>query len=196
MSNTARFASAIALPLVVLSFMGGSTMAQLPRHPVEGRIELAASADGPAFRDPKTGQIWTPDNVSQDGKPMPSDGHAFYPGGQTVVVGRIVEQYARSRYIGQVPIMAWPAVPMADLDSASMRVRPGAHWQVTLYLSNNSAAVLTPALACRFTSGGKQVEETRVRVPPTSGGTRIGLVFFGPPSEIVIDLVACQVTSP
>jgi hypothetical protein len=191
-----RYAAAAMFLLIAIPAVVGPSTAQLPRYPVEGRVELAASVDGPAFRDPKTGQIWTPDNVSQDGKPSAPDDHAIDPDGQAVVVGRIVEQYARSKYIGQVPIMAWPTVPLIDLDNASLHVRPGEHWRVTLYLSNNFATVLAPALDCRFTNGGKLVEETRVVVAPTSGGARIGLVFFGPPSEIFVDLVAFRVTSP
>ncbi len=33
-------------------------------------VDISASAGVPEFRDPKTGQVWTPETVSQDGRPL------------------------------------------------------------------------------------------------------------------------------
>lgn len=185
----------VLLGLAVLSVAGGAN-AQLPRQPVSASVDRVAVSDGSSFRDPKTGHVWTPDNVGEDGKPLDPKDRAFDPNGQVTLSGGVIEQRARIRYVGRVPMTAGPTVPLVEIDSPSLRVRPGKHWLAVIYLQNNSLATLAPTIGCRFSNADKLVEETLVLVPPTAGGDRIALSFQGPPSEIFVDFVACFVGSP
>ena len=64
------------------------------------------------------------------------------------------------------------------------------------YLQNKSASTFAPSLDCRFTNGGNPVLESYVQVGNVAGGNRVGLFFFGPPSNIYVDNVSCSVLSP
>jgi hypothetical protein len=150
----------------------------------------------PSFRDPKTGQVWTPDNVGGAGNPALPQDRAFNPGGQEVVNPQVFQQQARVHAIGAVPITAGPTVPLVEIDSPTLTVQPGARWQVVLYLQNNSGSTLAASLDCRFTNGGQPVLASFVTVPPIPGGQRVGLSFVGPPSDIFVDSVACSVVQP
>lgn len=172
------------------------SFAQLARPPLVASAQSSASSEEPSFRDPKTGQVWTPGNVSQDGKPLDPLDRAFDPGGQAVVSGRPVVQSARVAHVGMVPILAGPTVPFVEIDNETLTVRPGRKWRVTLYLQNNSGSTFAPELSCWFSNGTKTVMETEVLVPPTGPGQRVGLFFVGPPSEDYVDLVTCRVVSP
>jgi hypothetical protein len=190
---TSRF---FVLPLIAaVSFAAWPASAQLPRKPVTAAAQ-PASPDVPSFRDPKTGQVWTPDNVGGGGTPVTPQDRAFNPAGQAVVVGKVYEQNAQVRIVGRVPITAGPTVPLVDIDNPSLTVQPGARWRVVLYLQNNSASTLSPSLDCRFTNGGNPVMASYVLIAPVAGGDRVGLVFFGPPSDVYVDNVACSVLSP
>ena len=116
----------LALPLLaVISLASWPALAQLPRTPVTAAPQ-PASANEPSFRDPKTGQVWTPENVGQDGKPVSPQDRAFNPSGQAASNQSVYQQQARVRPIGTVPITAGPTVPLVNIDNAALRVRPGA----------------------------------------------------------------------
>jgi hypothetical protein len=162
---------------------------------------LAAAAASPTlgqqqFRDPKTGQIWTPENVGGGGAPTTPADRAFDPRGQTTVVRETVMQAPSIKVLGSVPITAGPTVPIAIIDDASLSVIPAQRWQVTLYLNNNSAGVINPVIDCRFTNGGNLVESTRASLPPVAGGQRVGLVIYGPASNLFVDRAECRLASP
>jgi hypothetical protein len=65
-----------------------------------------------------------------------------------------------------------------------------------MYLQNNSASTFAPTLDCRFTNAGRPVMASTVQIAPVAGGSRVGLLFFGPPSNIFVDNVSCSVLSP
>lgn len=188
-----------ALPLLVaIGLAGGPAGAQLPRTPVTAAPQPAMPNE-PAFRDPKTGQVWTPENVGEGAHPVPPAGpqdRAFNPNAQSVPNQTVFQQQARVRLLGTVPITAGPTVPLVNIDNVTLRVRPGARWSVVLYLQNNSASTLAPSLDCRFTNSGRLVLDSYVTVPPVAGGQRVGLSLAGPPSELYVDNVSCQVVSP
>jgi hypothetical protein len=158
---------------------------------------MAASAQGqpgvPSFKDPKTGQVWTPDNVGGAGNPALPQDRAFNPAGQAVASQQVYRQQAQMHVIGPVPITAGPTVPLVVIDNPSLTVQAGGRWRVVLYLQNNSGNTLAPGLDCRFTNGGKPVLTSYVSVPPVAGGMRVGLTFVGPPSDIFVDSVSCDV---
>jgi hypothetical protein len=170
-------------------------MAQAPRPVVKAAVTKPAPGE-PEFRDPKTGQIWTPENVGQDGKPLKPGDQAFDPLAQAVVVGGVVQQQATSKFIAKIPVTVGPTVPMVDIDNPTLRVVPGARWRVAIYLNNNTASMMSPIIDCTFTNDGRKVEETWVLIQPTAGGTRVALTFYGPRSEIFVDMVSCRVAEP
>lgn len=166
--------------------------AQTPRS----SVEMAASQGVPQFRDPKTGQIWTPLNVGrQSGPPTPQD-LAFDPLGQAVYVKGVVTQKPTLALLGAVPITAGPTVPIVEIDNATLSAIPGKRWQVVLYIQNNSAGTVVPLLNCRFTNSGRLVEETHVLVPALGAGVRAAMIVNGPKTELFVDRANCGVKSP
>jgi hypothetical protein len=150
----------------------------------------------PQFRDPKTGQIWTPRNVGGVSGPNTPADRAFDPRAQTTVVKGTVVQTPNVTPVGTVPITAGPTVPIAIIDNASLSAIPAQRWQVVLYLNNNSASTINPVIECRFTNGGQLVEETRANLPPVSAGQRVGLTIYGPQTTLFVDRADCRLTSP
>ncbi len=189
----------LALPLIAATaFVAGPAAAQLERTPVTAPAQ-PTGADVPSFRDPKTGQVWTIDNVGRSGPPtgpLPPDDRAFDPNAQAAAVGQVYQQNAQVRVVGQVPVTAGPTVPLVEIDSPTLGVQPGGRWRVVMYLQNNSGSTFAPSLDCRFTNGGNPVMASYVLVAPVAGGTRVGLVFNGPRSDIFVDSVSCSVLSP
>ncbi|MEA2809248.1 MAG: hypothetical protein QOG78_3862 [Rhodospirillaceae bacterium] len=183
--------------LGILACLVGLTMAaaahaQAPRS----KVEMPATPGVPEFRDPKTGQIWTPLNVGQQsGPPTPAD-LAFDPMGQAVSVRGVVVQRPSVVPLDAVPITAGPTVPIVNLGDATLRAVPGKRWQVVLYLDNNSAGVVVPVINCRFTNAGNLVEQTHVLVPAVGPGLRVGMTIYGPKTDLFVDRAACAVTSP
>jgi hypothetical protein len=172
--------------------MAAAAHAQAPRS----KVEMPATPGVPEFRDPKTGQIWTPLNVGQQsGPPTPAD-LAFDPRGQAVSVRGVVVQRPSVVPLDAVPITAGPTVPIVNLGDATLRAVPGKRWQVVLYLDNNSAGVVVPVINCRFSNAANLVEQTHVLVPAVGPGLRVGMTIYGPKTDLFVDRAACAVTSP
>lgn len=181
----------------VLACLAGMTLAsaafaQLPRS----SLEVAASTGAFEFKDPKTGQVWTPETVGQDGRPLTQpDDKAFNPQAQNVPL-QLVEQRVRGRPVGTVPITAGPTVPIVAMDNASLRAVPGQRWQVVMYLDNNSGNAVSPVIECAFTNAGKPVMDTRATADPIGPGVRQGLLIYGPRVDVFVDRASCRVASP
>ena len=161
-----------------------------------GFAQAPAVPDQPQFRDPKTGQIWTPQNVGGKSGPNTPEDRAFNPQGQVVAVQGMVVQRPAVTLLGTVPITAGPTVPIANLDDAALSVIPGQRWQIVLYLNNNSAGTINPVIECRFNNSGNLVETTRASLPPVGPGQRVGLTIAGPPSNLFVDGSDCRLASP
>src|SRR5260370_27052223 len=83
---------------VFLSFaLASLTLAQLPATPGQ-----------PQFRDPKTGQIWTPGNVGSQSWPNTPADRAFDPQRQTAAVKGTVVQTPAALLFATVPISNRP----------------------------------------------------------------------------------------
>jgi hypothetical protein len=188
-------------PMAMLLCLAGMTiapavvapmvMAQAPR----GSVDVTASTGVPEFRDPRTGQVWTPETVGQDGKPIGPEDRAFDPRGQAVPL-QVVEQRAQAKPVGSVPITAGPTVPVVNMENSTLRALPGQRWQVTLYLNNNSGNPIMPVLECRFTNAGNPVTATRVVVSQIGAGVRAGVAVMGPRTDVFVDRASCQIVSP
>lgn len=163
---------------------------------IRSSVDMAASSGVPEFRDPKTGQIWTPNNVGLVSGPNTPADRAFDPLAQAARVDGVVVQRARITPLGTVPITAGPTVPIVNIDGASLSAIPEKRWQVVLYLNNNSARTVAPLLPCSFTNAGKPVEQTRVLVPALGAGVRVGLKVHGPATNLFVDRATCRVESP
>ena len=183
--------------LGILACLVGLTMAsaahaQAPRS----KVDMPATPGVPEFRDPKTGQIWTPLNVGQQSGPPTPEDLAFDPLGQAVYVQGVVVQRPSIVPLAAVPITAGPTVPIVNLGDATLSAVPGKRWQVVLYLDNNSAGVVVPVINCRFTNAGSLVEQTHVLVPAVGPGLRVGMTIYGPKVDLFVDRATCAVTSP
>lgn len=159
-------------------------------------VDVSATQGVPQFRDPKTGQVWTPLNVGgKSGPPTPQD-RAFDPLSQAASVRGVITQRPSIVPLASVPVTAGPRMPIVNLGDASLSAVPGKRWQVVLYLDNNSANPVLPLLNCRFTNGGQLVEQTHVLVPQVGAGLRVGMVIYGPKTELFVDHANCAVKSP
>jgi len=185
--------------VLMLALLAAIALAAWPASAQQPRPSVTAAPDSsaePSFRDPKTGKVWTPENVGQDGKPVAPEDRAFNPQRQVVEDQQVYQQQAQSQVVGTVPITASSTVPLVEIDSPSLRVRGGGRWRMVLYLQNNTASPLSPSLMCRFTNSGRLVLASYVTVPPVLGGQRVGLSFAGPPSSVYVDDSSCNVISP
>jgi hypothetical protein len=190
MRHTARFATTAAVAVLASALV-------IPA------FAQTASPGGMAteFRDPKTGKIWTPYNVSQDDKPAPAPAisnrdKAFDPQAQYAVVEGVTVQRPRAQLMGVGPVTAGPSVPLVTLDGASLLAVPGERWITALYVTNNSGATVSAVVGCLFTNAGRKVQDTRVIVPPAGPGERLALQAYGPRVDIFVDRVTCQIISP
>jgi hypothetical protein len=169
-----------------------AAVAQMPRS----SVDMAVTPGVAEFRDPKTGQIWTPLNVGKiSGPPTPAD-LAFDPLAQAAYVKGVVTQRPLVVPLGSVPITAGAAVPIVNLGGATLSAIAGKRWQVVLYLDNNSADPVLPVINCRFTNAGKLVEQTHALVPMVGPGVRVGMIIHGPKTDLFVDRATCAVTSP
>jgi hypothetical protein len=172
--------------------LASAAFAQAPRS----NLDVAASTGAFEFKDPKTGQVWTPETVGQDGRPLTQpDDKAFNPQAQNVPL-QLVEQRVRGRPVGTVPITAGPTVPIVAMDNASLRAVPGQRWQVVMYLDNNSGNAVSPVIECAFTNAGKPVMDTRATADPIGPGVRQGLLIYGPRVDVFVDRASCRIASP
>ncbi len=164
-------------------------------------LGMSAFAQTAEFRDPKTGKVWTPYNVSKDEQrasapATSSQDKAFDPQAQRAVIEGVTVQRPRAQLMGVLPVTAGPSVPLVTLDGASLQAIPGERWVTALYVTNNSAATVDTVVGCLFTNAGRKVEDTRVIVPPAGPGERLALQVFGPRVDIFVDRVMCQILSP
>lgn len=178
-----------------------SAFAQTSQVPPSS-IGVGATAGAMAeFRDPKTGKVWTPYNVSQDNKVSPAPAtsvqdKAFDPQAQHAVVEGVTVQRPRTQLMGILPVTAGPSVPLVTLDGASLLALPGERWLVVLYVTNNSGATVDALVGCLFTNADRKVEDTRVIVPPAGPGERLAVQVYGPRVDMFVDRVTCQIISP
>jgi hypothetical protein len=186
-----RATGVVTAGAVVFAMMAGSVL---------GQSAAGQTASG-AFRDEKTGKVWTPETVSQDNKagpatPMSAEDKAFDPRRQQTVVEGVTVQRPRANLMGVLPVTAGPNVPLVTLDGASLQAVPGERWLTVIYVTNNSATVVDTVVGCTFTNGDRKVEETRVIVQPAGPGERLGLPVYGPPVDLFVDRATCRVISP
>src|SRR5258707_5151768 len=183
--------------LGILACLVGLTMASAAQAQASrSKVDMPATPGVPEFRDPKTGQIWTPLNVGQrSGPPTPED-LAFDPLGQAVYVQGVVTQRPSIVPLAAVPITAGPTVPIVNLGDATLRAVPGKRWEVVLYLDNNSAGVVVPVINCRFTNSGNPVEETNALLPKVGPGILVGMTIYCPQADLFVNSASCAVTSP
>ena len=181
---------------LLLGLAAGTVAAPAQAQTPRSSVDMPVSQPVQEFRDPKTGQVWTVNNVGQkSGPPTPED-LAFDPLGQIVYVQGVVTQRPSIVPMSSVPITAGPTVPIVNLGDATLSAVAGKRWQVVLYLQNNSAGTVTPLLNCRFTNAGRLVEQTHVLVPAVGAGLRVGMVVYGPKTDLFVDRANCDVKSP
>lgn len=195
--------ASIAAKRVLLGLLGAmtatATIAQTPAPTRVPRsvVEVSATQPVPQFRDPKTGQVWNQNNVgaSPSGKPTAAD-LAFDPLAQATRIDGVVIQRPTAVRLGWSQPTAGPNVPLVSLDNASLSAVAGKRWQVVLYIDNNANGTMVPMIDCRFTNGGKTVEETRALVPALGAGVRAGLLIYGPKTDLFVDRAHCRIVSP
>ena len=73
------------IPSILIGLIGMTVASTALAQANRASLDVAASSGVPEFRDPKTGQVWTPETVGQDGRPLagPED-KAFDPKAQNV----------------------------------------------------------------------------------------------------------------
>jgi len=184
------------MPKILVGLVGVMVASAALAQANRASVDVAASTGVPEFRDPKTGQVWTPETVGQDGKPLagPQD-KAFDPRAQNAPA-MIAEQRVRGRPVGTVPVTAGPTKPIVAMDNATLRAVPGQRWQVVMYLDNNSASPVNPVIECGFKNAGNMVMNTRATVAQTAPSVRQGLVIYGPRVDVFVDRASCRVISP
>ena len=168
-----------------------AALAQAPKS----AVDVTATTGAPEFRDPKSGMVWTPENVGQGGKPILPEDHAFDPTSQSAPAQGVVQRVT-PRPVGSVPITAGPTVPIVNMENPTLRAVPGQRWQVVLYLNNNSGNPVEPVVECRFTNGGNLVTDTRAMASQIGPGVRAGIAVMGPRVNYFVDRASCQVASP
>ena len=159
-------------------------------------VTSGALAQQQEFRDPKTGRVWTPDNVGRgtSGPTTPQD-RAFDPRGQTVISRGATMQTPSVSVLGAVPITVGPTVPVAVIDIANLSAIPAQRWQIVLSLNNNSPGTIIPVIDCAFTNAGNPVETVRANLPPVAGGQRVGFTIYGPQTNLFVDHADCRLAS-
>ncbi|MCA0302225.1 MAG: hypothetical protein LCH95_07440 [Proteobacteria bacterium] len=191
-----RTVKLLAIGLLATTSLAAIAPAQAQAPAPRSSVDMPVSPPVQEFRDPKTGQVWTVNNVGlQSGPPTPQD-LAFDPLAQAEQVQGVVTQRPRLGALSSVPITAGPTVPIVNIGDASLSAIPSQRWQVVLYIQNNSANTVVPLLNCKFTNNGRLVEQTHVLVPALGAGIRAGLVIYGPKTELFVNRANCDVKSP
>jgi hypothetical protein len=175
--------------------LAGMMLAPAVLAQTKSSVDVGATTGAPEFRDPKTGQVWTPETVGQDGRPIGPEDAAFDPRAQAASMQTVLQK-ATARPVGQVPITAGPTVPIVVMENPTLRAIPAQRWQVVMYLNNNSGNAINPVVDCNFTNAGKPVTNTRATVSTIGPGVRAGIVVMGPRTNFFVDKAACQVVSP
>jgi hypothetical protein len=191
--NTA--VAAVSVCLMGMMFAPAVLVPAASAQPAKSSVEVAATTGPFEFRDPKTGRVWTPENVGQDGKPIGPDDHAFDPRAQSAPLQAVLQKSV-AKPVGSVPITAGPTVPIAELQNLALRVMPGKRWQVAMYINNNSGNAINPVVECRFTNHGQPVTLTRATLTQVGPGVRAGFAVAGPRAEIFVDKANCTIASP
>lgn len=184
-----------SLTTVSLCLIGMTLAPAALAQAAKGSLDVAATTGTPEFRDPKTGMVWTPENVGQGGKPILPEDRAFDPASQSAPAQGVLQR-AMARPVGSVPITAGPTVPIVNMENAMLRAVPGQRWQVVMYLSNNSGSPIEPVVQCRFTNGGNLVTDTQATISQIGPGVRAGVAVMGPRVNYFVDKASCLVMSP
>ena len=186
-----------ASSLCILAGIAGLAMASpaLGQAPASS-FSLSGSAGQPEFVDPKTGQVWTPENVGGKSGPNTPADRAFDPLAQATVVQGVVVQESAGH------------VPGHGADHRRPH-RPSRHHREHIAQSHPRAA-----LASRHVS---EQQQRRRREPchqlpfhqrRQSGrgyargsasdrpGRPRGLIVYGPRTTLFVDHVSCGVIAP
>jgi hypothetical protein len=159
-------------------------------------MAIASAAVAQQFRDPATGQIWTPETVGRGAVDLSNPvNRAFDPRAQAARP-TTTAQTPNVQVLGSVPITAGPTVPIAIIGSAALSVIPGQRWQVVLQLDNNSAGMINPVVACRFNNSSSLVEEAQANLPPVAAGQRVGFTIYGPAANLYVNQADCRLVAP
>jgi hypothetical protein len=189
MKAVTRSTGLLAMSAAVVLTMTGAVMAQT--------VQSASSADGRVeFRDETTGKVWTPNSVSQDGKPSKPEDRAFDPKAQPTTDEMVIVANPDMHVMGLVTPTAGPDVPVVGVDHPMLKAIPGHNWITAVYVTNNSAAAIAPVLGCRLTNGGRVVQQSEVHLTTIAPGERWGVSMAGPPTDVFVDQMTCQVLTP
>jgi hypothetical protein len=197
-TNSANFTGVAMKTSLMVASLCLVSMPLAPTVQAQGAkssFEVTATTGVPEFRDPKTGMVWTPENVGQGGKPILPEDHAFDPAAQSAPL-QVVLQTATAKPVGAVPVTAGPTVPIINMENTMLRAVPGQRWQVIAYLNNNSNQAVDPVVMCRFTNHGNLVTATQVQVSRLGPSVRAGISILGPRVNYFVDKASCQVTAP
>jgi hypothetical protein len=161
-----------------------------------GLVTASALAQDRGFRDEKSGKIWTPENVGQDGKPIAPEDRAFDPSGQAVTMSSSVENNVRMEIVGRVPMDAGPTVPLVEATDLRLRDSPGGFWGLEVHLSNHSTQPRSPLIRCDFYNGSRTVHEVTASLLPVGPGERVAFTLRGPRAQVFVDSARCFVDRP
>ncbi len=128
----------------------------------------------------------------------PAANRAFDPSAQRVTMQHIGEVSPPLRRVGSVPIASGPGSPVSlvTLDPPALRPVPGARWELSLRLSNNSARALDVRLQCMFRNGDRPVADVTVVMRGVGPGDQVATETSGPPVTDFVDNALCNVLSP
>jgi hypothetical protein len=190
-----RPVAAVSICLMGMTLASAAAVSVAQAQATKRSVQATPTTGAFEFRDPKTGQVWTPETVGQDGKPIGPDDRAFDPTAQSAPLQAVLQK-AVAKPVGSVPITAGPTVPIAELQNLALRVVPGQRWQLAVYINNNSATAIDPVVECRFMNHGQPVTYTRAVLSRVGPGVRAGIEVVGPRAEIFVDTANCEIVSP
>jgi hypothetical protein len=184
-----------SLMAVSLCLVGMTLASAAQAQAAKSSVDVTATAGVPEFRDPKSGMVWTPENVGRNDKPILPEDKAFDPSAQSAPL-QLALQKAIAKPVGTVPVTVGPTVPILNIENTTLRAVPGQRWQLVMYLNNNSNQPIDPVLECQFTNAGKLVSATQVQVSRIGPSVRAGIAVAGPRVQFFVDRASCKVTSP